>query len=146
MFGLRVTVCFLMSLTELISWFSFLELKKIHDQSQQFTLTPFILKHWKQQNWNTFSGEAQTVLSRTTTPHPHPPARARLGRYQGVPKPRNKCNLFAVFWVCPGVSSLLDMPKSPPHWGVQTGHNTGVQPWQGMWTVLSPQQQGWNGP
>uniref|UniRef100_A0A3B3SH27 Septin 10 n=1 Tax=Paramormyrops kingsleyae TaxID=1676925 RepID=A0A3B3SH27_9TELE len=52
------------------------------------------------------------------TASPQPPPPAPLGEYQGSPRLVQRCNLSMMSWVCPRVSSLLDMPETPPQGGI----------------------------
>ena len=56
---------------------------------------------------NTLSSETQTLLSTATSTN-------SSGGHQDIPKPAERYNLSSVSLVCPGVSSQMDMPETPP--------------------------------
>ncbi|XP_048827139.1 palmitoyltransferase ZDHHC2 isoform X4 [Brienomyrus brachyistius] len=51
--------------------------------------------------------------------------RGPRGSYQGIPRAAERYNLSSVSWVCPGTSSQLGMPETPPQGAVQEPAETG---------------------
>lgn len=64
-----------------------------------------------------FMGSNSAGSPRNFSHQTFPPA--PVGEIQGIPWAAERSNLYSISQVCPGVSSQMDMPETPPQGGIQ---------------------------